>query len=458
MSARVLIVDDLFPNVKLLETKLALEYFETLAAMNGADALAICEKGLCDIVLLDVMMPGMDGFEVCRRLKANPATAHLPVVIVTALDQPSDRLRGLEAGADDFLTKPIDDTALFTRVRSLVRLKAVTDELRSRALASRAVGMTDPLALAAAEDGQNARILLVEDRPSAASRLSEALSRQHHVVIEPDPGKALALATEGDFELALVSLDLAGFDGLRLCGQLRSLDHTRNMPLIMLAEEHERARVIRGLEFGVNDFLLRPIDRNELIARVRTQVRRRRFSETLRVALTASLELAVTDDLTGLHNRRYLDGRLGPVFGDAAARKRGLACLLLDIDRFKAINDTYGHDAGDEVLRAFAGRVRALTREVDIVARYGGEEVVIILPGTEIAEARAVAERIRLRIEREPFAIERGAKAIAVTVSIGVAEREARDQGPADMLKRADTALYRAKEAGRNRVEASAAA
>jgi len=137
MPARILVVDDIFPNVKLLETKLAAEYFDVVTAMNGPDALEICEQGLCDIVLLDVMMPGMDGFEVCRRLKESPTTAHLPVVMVTALDQPSDRLKGLDAGADDFLTKPVDDTALFARVRSLVRLKSVTDELRTRALAFR---------------------------------------------------------------------------------------------------------------------------------------------------------------------------------------------------------------------------------------------------------------------------------------------------------------------------------
>ncbi|KAL8812601.1 MAG: hypothetical protein Q9200_000896 [Gallowayella weberi] len=256
MSARVLIVDDLYPNVKLLETKLALEYFDVVVAMNGPDALAICAKGLCDVVLLDVMMPGMDGFEVCRRIKADPATAHLPVVIVTALDQPSDRLQGLDAGADDFLTKPIDDTALFTRVRSLVRLKAVTDELRGRALASREFGMGDPLALAVAETGLDASILLVEDRPASADRLATALSQHHRVVIESDPHAALVRAAEGAFEVALVSLDLVGFDGLRLCGQLRSLDRTRTMPLIMMAEAHETARVNRGLEFGVNDYLI----------------------------------------------------------------------------------------------------------------------------------------------------------------------------------------------------------
>src|ERR671917_1120525 len=157
MSARVLVVDDIFPNVKLLETKLAAEYFDVATAMNGPDALAICEQGLCDIVLLDVMMPGMDGFEVCRQIKNSPTTAHLPVVMVTALDQPSDRLKGLDAGADDFLTKPVDDTALMARVSSLVRIKSMTDELRARAIASREFGFGDPLATAAAETGQNAQ-------------------------------------------------------------------------------------------------------------------------------------------------------------------------------------------------------------------------------------------------------------------------------------------------------------
>src|ERR671917_292650 len=199
MSARVLVVDDIFPNVKLLETKLAAEYFDVATAMNGPDALAICEQGLADIVLLDVMMPGMDGFEVCRRIKNAPVTAHLPVVMVTALDQPSDRLMGLDAGADDFLTKPVDDTALFARVRSLVRLKSVTDELRTRAMASRDYGIGDPLLLAATETGQNASILIVDDRASSYERLHGALSPFHRVQVETDPNQGLLRATDGGF-------------------------------------------------------------------------------------------------------------------------------------------------------------------------------------------------------------------------------------------------------------------
>jgi two-component system, cell cycle response regulator len=187
MTARILVVDDIPRNVKLLETKLSAEYFDVVTAANGPDALGICEQGLCDIVLLDVMMPGMDGFEVCRRLKNSPLTAHLPVVLITALDQPSDRLKGLESGADDFLTKPADDTALMARVRSLVRLKAVTDELRNRAMASRDYGIGDPLALAVTETGLNAKLLIVDDRPRSYERLSSALGQYHQVEVEPNP-------------------------------------------------------------------------------------------------------------------------------------------------------------------------------------------------------------------------------------------------------------------------------
>jgi two-component system cell cycle response regulator len=191
MTARVLIVDDIPPNLRLLEARLTAEYFEVLAATSGAEAIEYCEKGQCDIVLLDVMMPGMDGFEVCRRLKSQVATAHLPIVLVTALDQPADRVRGLEAGADDFLTKPIDEIALIARVRSLARLKVTVDELRNRAATTVALGMIAPFASPSADDGKRGRIMVVDDRASSAERLAQALGSHHTVSIEPDAHEAL---------------------------------------------------------------------------------------------------------------------------------------------------------------------------------------------------------------------------------------------------------------------------
>ena len=457
MTARILVVDDIPANVKLLEARLTAEYFDVTTAMSGAEALSICERAQCDIVLLDVMMPEMDGFETCRRLKANPATHHIPVVMVTALDQPSDRVRGLEAGADDFLTKPVSDMALLARVRSLVRLKMAADELRMRAVTSREIGINDTEFAAINETGLKGRVLLVDDKRGSYERLAGILTTEHTVDVESNPQEALFHAAEADYECMIVSLGLDGFDGLRLCSQVRSLDRTRGVPILMIAEAEDNARLLRGLEIGVNDYLVRPVDKNELLARVRTQIRRRRYTVRLRDNVQQSMEMAITDGLTGLYNRRYMESHLATLVEQAAGRGKPLTLLVLDIDYFKAINDTHGHDAGDDVLREFAVRVKKSIRGIDLACRYGGEEFVIVMPETDMAVAATVAERLRRRIATEPFPIEQGARAIEVTISIGLASLDGEDDTAQTILRRADQALYRAKRDGRNRVVADAA-
>jgi two-component system cell cycle response regulator len=457
MTARVLVVDDVPANVKLLEARLSAEYFDVITAHSGAEALAVCERAECDIVLLDVMMPDMDGFEVCRKLKSNPATHHIPVVMVTALDQPSDRVCGLEAGADDFLTKPVSDVALVSRVRSLARLKMVTDELRMRAHTAREIGIQSPEREAVTETGRNGRILIVDDRQTSYDRIVATLSDEHKVELETDPAEALFHAAEGNYDLLIVSLGLQNFDGLRLCSQVRSLERTRNVPILAVAEADNNERLVRGLEIGVNDYLIRPIDKNEMLARVRTQIKKKRYTERLRDNANKSIEMAITDALTGLNNRRYMETHLASLVEQAAARGKPIAALILDIDYFKAVNDRYGHDAGDDVLREFSLRIRKSIRNIDLACRYGGEEFVIVMPETDMAVATMVAERIRRRIATEPFAIQQGAHNLEVTISIGIAAIGDEGDTAAAILKRADTALYRAKRDGRNRVVPDAA-
>ena len=457
MSARVLVVDDVATNVKLLEAKLSAEYFDVMTAMNGHDALAICERAECDMVLLDVMMPDMDGFEVCRRLKSNPKTHHIPVVMVTALDQASDRVRGLEAGADDFLTKPVGEVALVSRVRSLARLKMLTDELRMRAVTSREIGIQNPEREAIAEQGRNARILIVDDRASSAERCATPLATEHTVEVETNPNEALFRIAEGNYELIIMSLGLQQHDGLRLCSQIRSLERTRQIPILAIADGDNNARLVRGLEIGINDYLMRPIDKNELLARARTQIRKKRYTDRLRDNVQTSIEAAVTDGLTGLYNRRYMETHLGTLVEQAAQRGKPLTTLVLDIDYFKSVNDTHGHDAGDDVLREFALRIRKSIRNIDLACRLGGEEFVIVMPDTDMTVAATVAERLRRRIAGEPFPIQQGTKLLNVTLSIGIAALTNPDDTAATILKRADLALYRAKRDGRNRVVADAA-
>jgi two-component system cell cycle response regulator len=378
--------------------------------------------------------------------------------MVTALDQPSDRVAGLEAGADDFLTKPVTDVALISRVRSLARLKMVTDELRMRALTTKEIGIQNPEREAVAETGRDGRILIVDDRQSSYERIVATLSAEHTVDVQADPNDALFRIAEGNYELVIVSLGLKDFDGLRLCSQLRSLERMRSMPILAIAEPDNNARLVRGLEIGVNDYLVRPIDKNEMLARVRTQIKKKRYTERLRDNVQASIEMAITDALTSLYNRRYMETHLAALTEQAAQRGKPITVLILDIDFFKSINDGHGHDAGDDVLREFSLRIRKSIRNIDLACRYGGEEFVIVMPETDMAVAGMVAERIRRRIATEPFPIQQGTKNLEVTISIGIAALNGADDTAAAMLKRADTALYRAKRDGRNRVVQDAAA
>ncbi len=457
MTARILVVDDILVNVKLLEAKLTAEYFDVLTAMSGTEALEIVHRSLPDIVLLDVMMPGMDGFETCRRIKSNPATRHIPVVMITALDQPSDRVQGLEAGAEDFLTKPVNDVALLARVKSLVRLKMVTDELRMRAATSERMGLMEQEELAAETLKAPGRILLVEDQQSSAGRIVETLKEFHTIDVISDPQDALIKIPEMDCELLIVSLSLDNFDGLRLCSHLRSIERTRDLSILVLVEADDNTRLLRGLDIGVNDYLMRPIDRNELLVRVRSQLKRRRYTEQLRDSVEQSMELAITDSLTGLYNRRYMEGHIAPLVEKAANRGKEISLIILDIDHFKAVNDTYGHDVGDEVLKEFSTRILQNIRGIDLACRFGGEEFVLVMPDTDLSFAFMIGERIRQCIASRVFNVSVDNGSLELTCSVGVACLEQLDDTPDSILKRADQALYRAKNDGRNRVVAEAA-
>ena len=456
MTARVLVVDDILANVKLLEARLNAEYFEVLTARSGEEALAVVHSSPIDVVLLDVMMPGMDGFEVCRQIKSTSATAQLPIIMVTALDQASDKVRGLEAGADDFLTKPVDDIALITRVKNLARLKALSDEMMLRMATSADFKQLHSGEIAGLTEKVAGRILLVEDQPRVASRVLSWLTAPNTIDVEPDLQAAMLRLADAAYDLLIVSLSLASADGLRLCGQVRSLERTRHLPIIVLVQSNEEARLLRALDMGVNDYLTRPIDKSELAARVRTQIKRKRHCDYLRDRLEESVELAVTDALTGLNNRRYMEAHLKALEGAALSAGQPLSVLLVDVDNFKAINDTHGHPAGDTILRELAARLRRNTRAIDTACRLGGEEFVILMPAAGLADACKIGERVRHSIAAEAFHINRDSK-IPVTASVGIASLEGPHDSLEQLLARADGALYAAKKKGRNRVVADAA-
>jgi two-component system, cell cycle response regulator len=456
MTARVLVVDDIVANVRLLEAKLSAEYFDVVTAMNGLDALDAIQRTKPDIVLLDVMMPGIDGIEVCKRIKSNPLSQHIPIVMVTALDQPEDRVRGLEAGADDFLTKPVNDIALFCRIKSLVRLKMLTDELRLRANANQHVSLLEH----GGEPNLNLKgqVYLMDPRPSSAERHRQIMMARHDVTVFNSAEELVAKVTHEkvDAELIVVSVDGEQYDCLRLCSQLRSLERSRQVPILMIVDPSDQQRLMKALELGVNDYLLRPVDRQEMMARINTQIKRFRYTEELRSSVKATIELAVTDSLTGLYNRRYLETHLSQLIEHSINRGKALSIVSIDVDYFKAVNDTFGHDAGDEVLKELSNRIRQMTRSVDLSCRVGGEEFILVLPGTDDVAAERIAERLRRAVAAKSFPNANGTP-IQMTISAGIASLNGADDSLAKLMKRADVALYQAKREGRNRVIQAAA-
>jgi two-component system, cell cycle response regulator len=459
MSARILVVDDVPANVRLLEAKLAAEYFEVVTASSGDEALKIIEKQAPDIVLLDVMMPGMDGFEVCTRIRANPKTQFLPVVMVTALSDPVDRVRGLDCGADDFLTKPVNDLALFARVRSLVRLKMIMDEWLMREQTSSQFDLLQPESEPMVSEDRNASILLVESFAPAVERIINVLEQDGDKVdVAQSILSGQEMATKNRYDLVISNIQVAGEDGLRLCSHLRSQDETRQLPILLIVEELDIPRLVKGLDIGASDYLMKPIDSNELVARVRIQVRRRRFQERLRANYERSLSLALTDSLTGLYNRRYAMRHLDGLMRRVKQTGKHLSVLVCDLDRFKKVNDAYGHAAGDEVLKQFSQRATASMRNIDMVARIGGEEFVCFLPDTDGPTALKVAERLCKKVSETPMQVTGAPNdELTVTVSIGLSATAVEMPGE-ELIKLADAALYRAKQNGRNQVMSDPAA
>jgi two-component system cell cycle response regulator len=455
MSARVLVVDDLPPNVKLLEAKLNAEYFDVVTAHDGPSALEAAEKSLPDVILLDVMMPQMDGFEVCRRLKANPKTTHIPVVMVTALSEKVDRLRGLEAGADDFLTKPVNDLALFARIKSLSRLKMIMDEWRRREETCDRFGVLPKTTPLTEEDATNARILLVEGSDLLAQKLAAAVAQDKATVARVrDTAEAERAAQSGSYDVFVIGRGVGakGGDTLRLCSRLRADAAARHTPILLIVDEDETALLVRAMELGVQDYAVKPVDPNEFLARLRTQVRWKRYQDRLRRNYERSLSLALTDSLTGLYNHRYAHVHLATVLKQLTEGAKSVGVLMIDIDFFKAVNDEYGHGAGDEILREIANRLVNSVRSFDMVARLGGEEFLVVLTDTPADVVAQVAKRLCAAVAERPFALQGGAVSVNLTISVGGTLSEPEGETPEAILRRSDEALYEAKRRGRNRV------
>lgn len=460
MTGRILIVDDVATNRIVMKVKLSAARYDVVPAASGAEALEIAASGGVDIIIMDMMMPGLTGAETCRRLRANPATSTIPVILVTASEDMEARMDGLSAGADDFLSKPVDELALLARVRSLLRSRGEEQEFRARGgdmiemacatMPGMAEGRVGFAAKPAAQaEGRIALIGGAEAKwlPVQRDRL-RPLFREAVSIMNRDV--ALAVSAAAAPELFLLDADIASRnDGLRLMSELRSRPATRHSAFMVLLPKGDSERAATALDLGAADVSYHPFSADEIAMRVRTQLSRKRRADRMRSTLDSGLKMAMFDSLTGLHNRHYGLHQLELIATRCRAQGIRAGLIMMDIDHFKQVNDTHGHPVGDAVLARVAQTLQGSLRSEDIVARIGGEEFLAILPDTDLRNVRVVAERLRAAVEEMEVRLPNG-NLLSVTLSLGAGLLAEDDAAGAAAIARIDRALYSAKDSGRN--------
>ena len=444
MASRVLIVDDVPTNRIILKTRLAAAFYEVEQADSGAEALRLMAERPADIVLLDYVMPGLDGIEVCRALRADPRSAAVPVIMVTASADHEARLAALRAGADDFLTKPVDDAVLLARMRNLLRARghagriAEFDRLDS--------GFAEP----AATFEETARIGLIAPDAAAARHWSATLAPHLQATFLSLPPAAAMDGTGPVPDLYLVALDLdRPGAGMELVSELRARPATSDAGICVVAPAGAAGAMAASLDLGADEVFADHFSGAEVAIRARALIARKRARALAAARMTEHLRLAWIDPLTTLHNRRYGLPALRRMLDEATGPT---SVMVLDLDRFKAINDQHGHSVGDRVLSEVATRLRAALSEADLAVRLGGEEFLIAStrPAT-LPEAEALAHRLRRAVAGQPFALG-GGLVQGVTVSVGLTFVPQRSESAEGAIDLADAALLRAKALGRNTV------
>ncbi|WP_417275271.1 diguanylate cyclase [Celeribacter halophilus] len=454
MAGRILIADNVPTNRIILKVKLSAAFYDVTQASSGEEALALACDKRPNLIILDSDLGDMSGDEACRRLKSDPRTRHIPVAIITPPQRPDAKISALKAGADEFLSKPLDELTLNARVRTLMRASATSEELRRRNETAHALGFSE----AAQSYETPGRITLIGSTTEEAMSWRAGLKGMVHddITIER-ADHVLEAIYHGDVsDLYVVAAQAGGSrDGLRLISDLRARQATRNAGIVVVHGQQDRHEALMALDLGANDLITRGADPEEMALRLRTQMRRKKEADLLTLTLDEGLRLATRDKLTGLYNRHYAIPHLENMIEQARENQKHFAVMLIDIDKFKAVNDTFGHGVGDAVLVEVAKRLRDTLRSMDLLARFGGEEFLVCMPMTSLVEARTVAERLRTAICSQPATVTADGTPVTVSASIGLAMGGASGPAPSDidtLLEIADRALYAAKAEGRNQV------
>jgi two-component system cell cycle response regulator len=448
MTKTVLVVDDSSAMRMTIREELEEHGFLVVEAKDGFQALVCAtEEPIPDLITLDIEMPKMDGFETCKRLRQEPyvqflqkgSNKLLPVIFITGNDNMEDRRKGFQCGAVDFITKPFSQGEIADTVKRILNPQ---------------------------ESEQTISALVVDDSLTTRKIINEILTRDGIQVIEAGDGNEAFQIISGQpesIDIVISDLFMPVLDGTALVAKIRKELCLADLPVIILTALADQSGILEVFKAGASDYLIKPFSKEEFLARIYSHIERYKLSKRLKVIINnlkkaheEIRKLSITDPLTGCYNRQYMNSQLLKDLKRSRRYQRPHSLVLCDIDHFKSINDTHGHQAGDHVLQEFVNVLQATIRkDIDWIARYGGEEFLIVMPETGFENAMIVAERFRQAVQKKEIKFRK--KKLSISASFGVTGFNITTMDEhklvEKMLALSDKCLYRAKQKGRNRTE-----
>jgi two-component system, cell cycle response regulator len=454
---KVLIVDDSPVTIALFHRMLADGLFQMIRASDGQEALELAFAEFPDVILMDIMMPEMNGLEATRRLKSDPRTRDIPIILVTAMDDPENKQASLEAGAEDFIFKPVKRPELLARVNSMIALKEYRDQVAIRDRSQRSLILRQD----GDETGEEVPeasplVLLVEDNEGDVKLVRHFLKDLPLRIKRTASGReAVKLADTGKVDLILLDLVLPDLDGFAVCRQVRESEAGRGTPIIVITCLDDMDSKVKCIELDTDDFLVKPIIGRELQARVKVLLEKKRQHDKLRSHYQAAVNSSIIDWLTGLYNHGYLKKFLDLELRKSTRQNYPVSLIMVDIDNFKNYNDSHGHTVGDAILKELANLIKRSVRDVDLVARYGGDEFAVVLPYSDRQGGVMTAQRIDRAIKTHEFVRKSAAPPPRITVSMGVASYPSDAARVEELIHRSDLRLYAAKQSGKDQISAA---
>ena len=429
---------------------LASEPYDLMTAAGGHEALTRINEQLPDIILLDIMMPDMDGYELTKILKSNPETQAIPIILITALADYQNKIKGLETGADEFLNKPVQVEELLTRIQSLLRMKEYHDRLASKVTTENTFTNKIDLSNTKNQTLQEV-VLLVEDSPEEQALFISHLTEQpYRLLVAANGHEALELVENERIDCLLIDILLPDMDGFTLCKKIHDDKAFRHIQTVGITSAEDLSLKIRGIEAGFDDYLIKPVHFTELKVRIKALLKKKAYIDQLQNKYHAVFQQAISDSLTGLYNNAYSKHFLKVDLQKAERQGYPISLIMADLDNFKQVNDEYGHITGDLVLKEIAAILTKNIRLTDVAARYGGEEFALILPYTDPDDAIILAERILSAVRSHSFTVKETTLDLNLTISLGLATYPDHAASVSELFERADQALYKAKELGKD--------